>query len=64
MDDLFSLQSESVDLALQILDGSYVRDHMISVEKAKFEMKGSFDPKKKKRLNNKQKKKLKEKQEK
>ncbi|XP_041354933.1 HIV Tat-specific factor 1 homolog [Gigantopelta aegis] len=58
------IKSESVDLALQILDGSYIRDRMISVEKAKFEMKGSYDPKRKKKLNNRQKKKLKEKQEK
>ena len=53
-----------MDLALQILDGYYIRDHMISVEKAKFELKGQFDPKKKKKLNNRQKKKLREKQEK
>ena len=61
----YIFQPESVDLALNILDGYNIRDHKIKVEKAKFELKGEFDPKKKKKkLSNKQKQKLKEKQEK
>jgi hypothetical protein len=36
---------KSVKLCLQLLDASVHRDHKISVEKAKFEMKGaSYDP--------------------
>lgn len=59
------IKSESVSLALQILDGYDVRGKKIKVELAKFEMKGEFDPSKKKRkLSNKEKKKIKEKQEK
>lgn len=37
---------ESVKLCLQLLDGSTYKDHKIKVEKAKFEMKGTYDPKK------------------
>ncbi|KHN86507.1 HIV Tat-specific factor 1 -like protein [Toxocara canis] len=40
---------ESVDLALQILDGWNLDGNVIHVEKAKFEMKGEFDPSKKRR---------------
>ncbi|XP_076445255.1 uncharacterized protein LOC143283089 [Babylonia areolata] len=59
------IKQESVELALNILDGSNVHGSTISVERAKFEMKGNFDPsKKKKKLSNKAKRKLKEKQEK
>ncbi|XP_014787072.1 HIV Tat-specific factor 1 homolog [Octopus bimaculoides] len=59
------IKPESVSLALQILDGYDVRGKKIKVEMAKFEMKGKFDPSKKKRkLTNKEKKKFKEKQEK
>ncbi len=59
------LQQESVDLTLNILDGSEVRGHKVSVERAQFQMKGSFDPKKKrKKMSNKEKRKFKEKQEK
>jgi hypothetical protein len=62
---VFLLKVESVELALQILDGYDVRGHTIHVERAKFTMKGSFDPnKKRKKLTNKEKKKLKEKQQK
>ncbi|GAB1600498.1 HIV Tat-specific factor 1 homolog [Argonauta hians] len=59
------IKPESVSLALQILDGYDVRGKTIKVEMAKFEMKGKFDPSKKKRkLTNKEKKKFKEKQDK
>lgn len=37
---------ESVKLCLQLLDGSDFRGKTIKVEKAKFEMKGNYDPKK------------------
>lgn len=40
---------ESVELALKILDDWDLRGHRVHVERAKFEMKGEFDPKKKKR---------------
>ncbi|KAL3882632.1 hypothetical protein ACJMK2_028956 [Sinanodonta woodiana] len=59
------IKRESVDLALQLLDGYNLRGHTIKVEKAQFSLKGDFDPSKKKRkLTNKEKKKMKEKQEK
>ncbi|ESO84279.1 hypothetical protein LOTGIDRAFT_62731, partial [Lottia gigantea] len=59
------IKKESVDLALKLLDGLEYNGSTISVEKAQFEMKGEFDPtKKKKKLSNKQKRKMKEKQEK
>ena len=59
----YVFQIESVDLALKILDGSDVRGHKIKVEKASFNMKGDFDPsKKRKKLTNKEKRKFKEKQ--
>ncbi|XP_035829304.1 HIV Tat-specific factor 1 homolog, partial [Aplysia californica] len=57
------IKPESVELALNILDEFEVRGHRISVQRAKFELKGDFDPKKKrKKLSNKAKQKLKEKQ--
>ncbi len=60
----YIFQSESVDLALQILDGYNLRGSVLSVEKAEFKMKGDFDAtKKKKRLTNKEKKRMKEQQE-
>ncbi|VDN56646.1 unnamed protein product [Dracunculus medinensis] len=43
------IKKESVDLALQILDGWKMGDNIIRVERAKYEMKGEFDPKKKKK---------------
>ncbi|XP_046544376.1 HIV Tat-specific factor 1-like [Haliotis rubra] len=59
------IKQESVQLALNILDGSDVRGHKISVERAQFQMKGQYDPSKKRRkLTNKDKRKMKEKQEK
>ena len=64
-DFFFFFQQESVDLALKILDGSNVHGSTISVERAKFELKGDFDPsKKKKKLSNKAKRKMKERQQK
>lgn len=51
-------------MALDILDGWNVDGKIISVEKAKFEMKGEFDPtKKKKKLTAAQKKRFIESQE-
>jgi len=38
------IKTESVQLALTILDGSDVEGNVISVERAKFEMKGEYDP--------------------
>lgn len=43
------VKMESVELALTILDGSEQDGHKIHVERAKFQMKGDFDPKKKKK---------------
>lgn len=53
-----------MDLALKILDGADLRGNKIHIERAKFQMKGDYDPslKPKKRKNDKEKvKKLKEK---
>ena len=55
------LMPESVKLCLQLLAGSQFKGHTIHVEKAKFEMKGNYDPNKaakvnKKRNKNKEKK--------
>ncbi|KAF6776141.1 hypothetical protein AHF37_04272 [Paragonimus kellicotti] len=55
---------ESVELALKILDGMvYTPGYTLHVERAKFQPKGTFDPKKRRRLTLKEKKKLKEQQE-
>ncbi|CAH8574318.1 unnamed protein product [Schistosoma intercalatum] len=55
---------ESVELALKILDGMlYTPGYTIHVERAKFQPKGEFDPKKRRRLTVKEKKKLREQQE-
>ncbi|MFH4974058.1 hypothetical protein AB6A40_000767 [Gnathostoma spinigerum] len=43
------VKTESVNLALDILDGWKVKGKEIRVQKAKFEMKGEFDPKKKRK---------------
>ncbi|XP_002741882.1 17S U2 SnRNP complex component HTATSF1-like [Saccoglossus kowalevskii] len=51
------LKRESVDLALQILDGYDMRGHRITVELAQFQLKGRFDPSKKKKTKKKKKKK-------
>ncbi|VBB31254.1 unnamed protein product [Acanthocheilonema viteae] len=59
-----SFTKESVIMALDILDGWNVDGKIISVEKAKFQMKGEFDPsKKKKKLTAAQKKRFIENQE-
>jgi RNA recognition motif-containing protein len=51
------LKVESVQLAIQLLDDTELRGHKISVNKAKFEMKGEYNPllKKKKQRKKKQK---------
>lgn len=38
------IRVESVELALNLLDGSDVRGHRIGVQRAKFEMKGDYNP--------------------
>merc|ERR1719445_545374 len=49
------IKPESVELALTILDGSDFKGKRISVQRAKFEMKGDYDPKlKPKKLSKKQ----------
>ena len=49
------IKHESVDLALTILDGSELQGNTISVGRAKFELKGEYDPKlKPKKLSKKQ----------
>jgi hypothetical protein len=59
----YCTQKESVDLVLNLLDGSEYNGHTISVTRAQFSMKGDFDPsKKKKKLSNKEKRRLKERQ--
>lgn len=40
------IKVESVDLAIQILDGYLLNDKLIKVERAKFTMKGTYDPSK------------------
>ncbi|XP_018317730.1 HIV Tat-specific factor 1 homolog [Mycetomoellerius zeteki] len=54
------IKVESVDLALKILDGSQIRGKTLSVQRAKFQMKGEYDPalkpKKKKKDKERQKK--------
>ncbi|VDN02126.1 unnamed protein product [Thelazia callipaeda] len=58
------IKKESVVMALDILDGWNVEGKIISVERAKFQMKGEFDPsKKKKKLTAAQKKRFIESQE-
>ena len=39
------IKHESVNLALTILDGSELKGNTISVGRAKFELKGEYDPK-------------------
>ncbi|KAJ8919756.1 hypothetical protein NQ315_006285 [Exocentrus adspersus] len=50
------IRIESVDLALKLLDGLDYRGHKIKVEKAKFQMKGAFDPKLKPKMKKKKEK--------
>jgi HIV Tat-specific factor 1 len=54
---LLPLQVESVELALNVLDGYDVRGHKISVTRAEFQMRGEYNPalKPKKRKNDKEK---------
>ena len=58
------IKPESIDLALKILDGYVLDGHTLKVERAKFTLKGDFDPKKRKRrkLTNKEKNAFREKQ--
>lgn len=44
---LSSFQVESVNLALNILDGWKIRGKTLSVQRAKFQLKGEYDPSKK-----------------
>lgn len=58
------IKVDSVNLALQILDQSYFKDKIVSVERAKFQLKGTYDPTKKpKQKKKKDKDKLKRQQE-
>lgn len=59
-------QIESVELAMQLLDGMEVRNgHKMSIEAAQFQLKGDYDVSKKpKMLSKKEKKKLHKEQEK
>ncbi|OQV19370.1 HIV Tat-specific factor 1 [Hypsibius exemplaris] len=43
------MKIESVPLALEILDGSYLRDRVVKIERAKFNLKGEFDVEKAKK---------------
>jgi len=59
------IKIESVELALSLIDGYVFKDHKIKVEKAKFQLKGQYDPKKKPKMRKKKDKlKLKKAQEK
>lgn len=59
------IKVESVELALQLLDGYDLRGHRLSVERAQFQMKGVYDPSRKpKRRRKKDKEKIKKMQEK
>lgn len=58
------IKVESVELALTILDGYLIRDHKINVQRAKFQMKGEFNPALKPKKRKKDKEKLKKMQEK
>lgn len=62
----FILQKESVELALNLLDGYDYKGHKLRVERARFTMKGdaydpSLKPKKKKKKDKEKMKKLQEK---
>ncbi|XP_064489495.1 17S U2 SnRNP complex component HTATSF1-like isoform X2 [Ornithodoros turicata] len=58
------IKIESVELALSILDGYRLKDKEIHVERAKFQLKGTYDPTKKPKKKKKDKEKLKKKIEK
>lgn len=58
------IKVESVELALNVLDGYEIRDKKIKVERAKFEMRGEYNPALKPKLTKAEKQKLKETQQK
>lgn len=58
------LQVESVELALNVLDGSDVRGKTISVQRAEFQMRGEYNPALKPRMKKQEKEKMKKIQEK
>lgn len=59
------IRIESIDLALNLLDGYNYKGHKLKVERAKFQLKGEFDPKLKPKMKKKKDKlKLKKQQEK
>jgi RNA recognition motif-containing protein len=55
------IKIESVELALNILDGYNYKNHIIKVERAKFSLKGDYDPNKKPKRKKKDKQKMKKK---
>lgn len=55
------IKVESVELALQLLDGDTFKNNVITCERAQFQLKGDYDPKRKPKMQNKMKKKLKKK---
>lgn len=57
-------QVESVDLAINLLDGYNLRDHVLKVQRAKFEMRGAYNPALKPKQKKKEKEKIKKLQEK
>lgn len=61
---VFSLQVESVELALNVLDGTDVRGKTISVQRAEFQMRGEYNPALKPRPKKQEKEKMKKIQEK
>lgn len=61
---VFSLQIESVELALNVLDGTDVRGKTISVQRAEFQMRGEYNPALKPRAKKNEKEKMKKMQEK
>lgn len=58
------MQVESVELALNVLDGSDVRGKTISVQRAEFQMRGEYNPTLKPRTKKQEKEKMKKIQEK
>lgn len=61
---ILSIQVESVDLALNLLDGYNVRGKKIKVQRAKFQMRGEYNPALKPKKKKKDKEKAKKLQEK
>ncbi|XP_018325265.1 HIV Tat-specific factor 1 [Agrilus planipennis] len=58
------IKKESVDLALNVLDGYNYKGHKVKVERAKFQMKGEYNPSLKPKRKKKDKEKMKKMQEK